>query len=506
MFKISLRLTLAVMASVTFYNFSFCQEKQDYNWIFAHKASGHNGYVVSTILNFQNNQLNKINDTTKYSIVTSSASVSDSRGNLLFYTNGCQVLQADHNLMENGDSLNFGKYYVEWWNNCKDGYNGMQDILILNDPLFENGYYIIHKTRSFTLSPIRFYIESLKYSYVDMSLNEGKGRVIKKNQVIHDDTYLCSSFLSAIHNDNGKDWWMIQMEEYDNTYYKWQINENGIALRDSQDIGPKTTRNTSSGGFAKFSPDGKKWAWYTWENGLHLFDFDRESGDLSNHVTKKIPFGVRKVFTGLEFSPNSRFLYISAVDTLLQIDLWKADLPYEVIDTYDGFQNPFNTDFIAMNLAPDCKIYMNSSSSTKSMHVINYPNKKGKECKFEQHSIDLFYTVGVLNMPNFPRLRVDEEDLCDSIELYTDVIDLSLQKANLKLYPNPVVDIAKVEAEANGLLYVYDIRGQQIKKQVVHQGDNYLDMEAYISGVYFVRFVDDNGREYRGKIVKVNND
>ena len=112
----------------------------------------------------------------KYSISTTVASVSNNKGELLFYTNGCQVLQADHQLMENGDSLNFGKYYVEWWQNCKNGYNGMQDILILNDPSHEYGYYIIHKTINYILIPTRFYVEGIKYSYVDMTMNNGKGR------------------------------------------------------------------------------------------------------------------------------------------------------------------------------------------------------------------------------------------------------------------------------------------------------------------------------------------
>lgn len=176
---------------------------------------------------------------------------------------------------------------------------------------------------------------------------------------------------------------------------------------------------------------------------------------------------------------------------------------YEVIDTYDGYQNPFSTDFILMNLAPDCKIYMNSSSSTKSMHVINYPNKKGKACDFQQHAIDLFYTNGVLNMPNFPRLRVDEEDLCDTIELYTDVKDELQNQSNLKIYPNPVIDVAKIEAKDSGVLFVYDQRGVLVKRLNIKQGNNFLDLEQNTEGMYFIRFVNTEGREYSGKLFKI---
>lgn len=483
------------------------QELQDANWLFnlpAYKDSTSSEIIIaSQIIDFSKNRFDLRVEEAKYTISTTVASISNNKGELLFYTNGCQVLQADHQLMENGDSLNFGKVYSESLNNCKYGYSTREDIVILNDPKYEMGYYILHKTLTYELNPFRFFIEALKFTYVDMGMNNGKGRVTRKNQIIYDDTYLCSSFLSAVHHANGKDWWIVQMEEYDNSYYKFLIDENGVAIKDSQDIGAKTTRNTSAGGSAKFSPDGKKWAWYTWENGLNLFDFDRLTGQLSNHITKIIPFGIRKVFTGLEFSPNGRFIYISAVDTLLQVDLWKENLPYEVIDTYDGYQNPFSTDFILMNLAPDCKIYMNSSSSTKSMHVINYPNKKGKACDFQQHAIDLFNTNGALNMPNFPRLRVDEEDLCDTLELYTDVKDIFQYKSNLKIYPNPVIDVAKIEAEVSGVLFVYDQRGVLVKRLNIKQGDNYLDLEQNTEGMYFIRFVNTEGREYSGKLFKI---
>jgi hypothetical protein len=499
---------LKVVLLATFISFIinlYSQEKQDYNWLFANRSSGHNGYTVSTILDFNHKSVSFINDTAQFTLNQNNASVSDNDGKLLFYTNGCEIIQANHDLMENGDSINFGKFSKDAWGDCKNGYNGFQDIIILNDPKNNLGYYVIHKIWDYNSQKI--FIKDIRHTYVDMVANQGLGKVLYKNIPFYTSTELTSSYLTAIRHQNGKDWWFIQMDEKDNTYHKFVLSDRGILLNNTQRYGSVPSQDTSRSGWgtAKFSPDGKKWAWYTVAYGLYLFDFDRSVGQLSNLKQYKLPH--RTAAGSVEFSPNSRFVYVTLTDTLMQIDTWKENL-YDgaiFIDKYDGFQDPFSANFHIMNLAPDCKIYMSSTNSTKSLSVINYPNKKGKDCNFVQHQAKLFYTRGI-DMPNFPRLRVDEEDLCDSIELYTDVIDLSLQKANLKLYPNPVVDIAKVEAEANGLLYVYDIRGQQIKKQVVHQGDNYLDMEAYISGVYFVRFVDVNGREYRGKIVKVNYD
>ena len=36
------------------------------------------------------------------------------------------------------------------------------------------------------------------------------------------------------------------------------------------------------------APDGKKYAWFNKETGLHLFDFDRASGALSNYCSLTI--------------------------------------------------------------------------------------------------------------------------------------------------------------------------------------------------------------------------
>ncbi|MBK8701674.1 MAG: T9SS type A sorting domain-containing protein [Saprospiraceae bacterium] len=485
------------------------QEYQDYNWIFNlrnYKDTTFTSTFISSVnCNFDSSTLHINYEEGNFKIYQNNGSVSDNNGKLLFYTNGCQVLQADHNLMQNGDSINFGKYYVEWWDNCSFGYNGWQDIIILNDANNPRGYYILHKTLNFRTDPIKFFVDALKYTYVDMSLNIGKGSVTKKNQIIYDADDLVWSYLASIHHHNGKDWWLIQMRENSNAYLKFLVNEAGPMLVDSQNIGPKTTRNTSAAGFAKFSPDGKKWAWFTTENGLNIFDFNRETGTLSNQLILKIQH--RRDFAGIEFSPNGRFIYVSIIDSLWQVDTWKENLEEGciLIDTFDGFQDPFPTTIQGMNLAPDCKIYVNSSNGVGSMHVINYPNKKGKGCQFIQHGIDLPYFIS-LGTPNFPRLRVDEVDVCDSIELYTEVIDVDHKKTRLKIYPNPVMDIAKMESDAQGQVYVYDMSGSFIKKQNIHEGENYLDMEACVAGMYFIRFVDISGNEYGGKIVKVRNE
>ena len=59
------------------------------------------------------------------------ASICDAEGNLLFYTNGCQVADSTHQIMPNGDSLNFNLFYTDWIFDCFSGYFEKQGITCL---------------------------------------------------------------------------------------------------------------------------------------------------------------------------------------------------------------------------------------------------------------------------------------------------------------------------------------------------------------------------------------
>ncbi len=135
------------------------------------------------------------------------ASICNQDGNLLMYSNGCTVVDQNHQVMPNGRNLNNNDYFQLLGDSCFGGYLGKQDIMILPDPGYEYGYYILHK-------PVipgeeRRYRE-LRYSYVDISLNNGNGEVTSKNIVLSDSLKLNYSYLTAINHENGKDWWILQ--------------------------------------------------------------------------------------------------------------------------------------------------------------------------------------------------------------------------------------------------------------------------------------------------------
>ena len=230
-------------------------QKQDYHWIFGNDSNGQPGFgalqIDFSIVPFEVGTRN-----VGLSFDRNNASIADASGNLLFYTNGCAVANADHEVMMNGDSLNAGLFFDLLWNgNCDNGYPGKQEIIILNDPADEDGYYIIHKTIEYNTVTFELSVEILKYTYVDMSLDNGNGAITDKNVAFYDseDEGILSSFLSALQHENGKDWWIIQPHWDENSYLRILLDENGFSQIDTlETIRPHDELYSSAGGRARF--------------------------------------------------------------------------------------------------------------------------------------------------------------------------------------------------------------------------------------------------------------
>ncbi len=394
-------------------------QKQDYVWLFGKDQISADPGVQASQFNFNNFPFEPEIRNGGLEFGTNNSSICDSDGNLLLYSNGCAIANGSHEVVLNGDSINYGVFFQELWlDDCGNGYSGIQDLIWLNDPGNDHGFFLIHKTIEFDQQqdPATFR-NLLKYSYVDLTLNNGKGEVVQKNVVFHEELIL-GSFLTAINHENGRDWWIIQPTVNGNNYLVFLLTDQGINLVNKQSIGPSFLPIwTSSSGTAKFSPDGNSYAIHSGYNGLFLFDFDRTTGVLSNYRGLS-PSYIPDVaeFSSVEFSPNSRFLYLCHADTLRQVDTWENDLSDGVlfIDSWNGLSDPNPGFFNVSALGPDCRIYIRMFSSTNSFHVIHEPDMKGLACDFEQQAIQLPLISAAGSFPNHPRWRVDEIDKCDT--------------------------------------------------------------------------------------------
>jgi len=464
--------TLLTFLLVLFYSLLFSQNKQDYVWMFGidrTPSASDVGYRFD--FKIKPFSIPVLNNSVGFG--SNNASICDKNGNLLFYTNGCAVLNRNAEIMPNGDSINEDIWKkLLGWDKCEYGYPGTQNIMILDDPANiennKNNYYIIHKPRVFTdfNKPDS---NHLRYTLVDMNLYGGLGDVVEKDITIYREKNILSAYLTAIRHENGLDWWIVQPVRDTNIYLTFILDSSGFRLDKEQSIGKKFDWNASSSGTAILSPDGTKYAYYNESDGLLLFDFDRSTGELSNY-RRVVPFDTSGIgiFCSVEWSPNSRFIYTATMTKLHQIDTWEDNLQdgIRLIDVYNGTKDPFNTIFFLMAQGPDCRIYMCPTSSTRSYHVINKPNRLGEGCDFVQNGIKLPKMSSVASMPNFPRFRVDEEDKCDStiVSVFGNYV---YYRRDLKVYPNPSTGVFNVEMPdglSSGIMVVTDINGRVVYK------------------------------------------
>jgi hypothetical protein len=111
-------------------------------------------------------------------------------------------------------------------------------------------------------------------------------------------------------------------------------------------------------------------------------------------------------------------LYFDVTDTLYKYDLWASPVEptREIIATYEPFNDPFPTKFDGGYLAPDDKIYIVTTSGSRTLHVINKPDEPGTACDFVQHGIRLA-CYNANSIPTYANYRLGPVDgsSCDSL-------------------------------------------------------------------------------------------
>ncbi len=397
------------------------QIQHDYNWILGYPPNNPDNFSGGVMLNFSEN----IASPHFFDIYYGSAQaaiISTKNGKFIGYSNGCVLIDSTLRIMSNGDSINYG--YV-WNGHCGLGYPGTQNKLLLPWPNDSNKYLLVH---------MRIREDYSEYdvlsSIFETNPENPNGVVIEKN--IHLLSPGASALVTATRHANGRDWWIIIPEAETNGFFTLLFDPTGISIIDTTYLGTGWgPREWASQ--AVFSPDGTKYIRHNPWKGIDIFDFDRCSGQLSN-VIESGPLADPVLFGGgAGVSVNSQYLYVSNVFTLHQYDLFASDIfaSQILIDTFDHYFNPFPTNFYQMMLAPDGKIYMFSTNGVKSMHVIHSPNKRGKECNFVQHGIELpvHIFIGSVNFPYF-RLGPEDGSSCDTLTINNSPI------ADFRYYPD----------------------------------------------------------------------
>ncbi|MFN8279872.1 MAG: T9SS type A sorting domain-containing protein [Saprospiraceae bacterium] len=498
------QITLLIFFSISL----FSQGRRDYIWVLGgtNSVSGIDSNFNRFTFDFNKKPL-EIKRIKKYfRIHQNNASICDKDGNLLIHTTGCYISDRLMRPMPNG-KINEG---FTWDFICKDEdypvFLGSLIIPVAND---EYKYIVLHKFDEFDVGPTkRTVVTRLLYSVVDMRLNNGYGDVVSKNNVVLNE-FLTYSELTATRHSNNKDWWILVQSETGNSYYKIRISDDKVEYTGEQKIGRESM--DYGGGQSCFSPDGRQYARMTMQDGLYLFDFDRETGQLSSfrhHLTGQENFDFS---TGVAFSPNSRYVYITTEVDLYQLDTEVQDLSSSLvhIDTWDGYvdEGIWAAQFSHMMLAPDCKIYMRSRTSNRVMHVIHSPNQKGKACNFEQHGVHL-PAWNHASIPNFVNYRLGYEPVCDSSLVMNWDPGLHKYQKELIIYPQPASIQLHLELwDRNASIdriRITDLQGKEVLcQQVMNYSYRYsIDISHMESGIYFVSVQDRKGTFYSSKFLK----
>ncbi len=357
------------------------------------------------------------------SFMETNANISDSLGNLLFYTNGVYIANSLNDTMLNGAGLNPAPYTSQ---NSNYGLRVKQGNLILPMPGNQSKYYLFHETMYLDSTINDYRPLELFYSIIDMSLDSNRGKVIQKNNLLFSDTLTIGS-ITGCKNANGRDWWIVFHKATGQRYYEFLLTPNGLQGPFIQDIGYSIQARDWSWQSC-FSPDGSKYATVYKKDTFDLMDFDRCSGLFSNCISTEIN---DSGFTrGIAFSPDSKKLYVTSSNYIYQYSAMSTSLDSSkvLVSTFDKFAEPIPPFYVGYYLAQlgyDGKIYVNSKSTTRWMTVINNPDSIGLACNVLDHGF-LLPTINGFTLPNFPNYFLEKKagTICDSLPLIMNHSDI----------------------------------------------------------------------------------
>jgi hypothetical protein len=256
------------------------QIKGDYIWLTGYASNPTDSSFGGSEVNFNEYPFSKEYFYREMSFDWTNASLCNDEGELLFYTNGCWIANADHVEMVNGDGINPGIIHAD---NCTSvgGYRMTDGAMILKQPESDSLYYLFHKRQDYVFEPVgKIVTDGLRYTLVDLSKQGGLGEVLVKNELAVEDTVFYGE-VEAVRHANNRDWWLLTTVPDTNLFYRVLLSPEGIKGPWTQVIGLGALEKDEASNQAAFSPDGNFYARYTATKQVFLYSFDRETGLLS---------------------------------------------------------------------------------------------------------------------------------------------------------------------------------------------------------------------------------
>ncbi|HLO89961.1 MAG TPA: gliding motility-associated C-terminal domain-containing protein [Lentimicrobium sp.] len=376
---------------------SLCQNQAN-NWFFNYGQGAGITFNSGTAIATTNSSLHHFG-------IGGTASISDTNGNVLFYSDGLTIYNRDDEVMVNGNGL--------------DGdYSGSQPVAICPNPGNSNQFYV------FTIGSENV-SSGLKYSIVDMLGDNGKGAVITKNIPINSAIWARDKIAIAKHSNN-RDYWIVTRLINSDYFVSYLLTPDGV---NDSPIPSKTRFMALTGlwrGPLKFSPDYKKII----SAHRHMSQFVNGSFEVCsfNNTTGEIDYSFSiKEFSynendfpvlGIEISPDSKKLFVSfkVNNDVLNPDefswIYQYDLTQSDSLSFLNSHLPVTTtaSVAGLQLAPDGKIYgikhiFQPASDTLFAYLDRIENvwETGAACNFVENAVSLVGRYTQENLPNFPQ-------------------------------------------------------------------------------------------------------
>ncbi|MEM9300171.1 MAG: hypothetical protein AAGA64_17555, partial [Bacteroidota bacterium] len=224
---------------VAFLAFESLAQKEANNWVYGERVG----------LNFANNQLNFFESEVDLFGVTAVMSDRNS-GELLFYSDGSNIWNRQHNLIQNGSGIKTTFNHED-----SPELAPSQPLIIVPKPDANDQYYLFHLNQTESSLPES---ADLYYTIVNTGLNNGNGEVRSGDKNIFVRGNLALK-ITAVPHANDKDFWLITHAADSNNFYVYLISDEGLADPKVISSGISYAVNNSENyirGFIKASPNG----------------------------------------------------------------------------------------------------------------------------------------------------------------------------------------------------------------------------------------------------------
>ena len=330
----------------------------------------------------------------------STASVSDpTTGQLLFYTDGRTVWNANNQVMPNGANLLGGLF-----NSCTQG------ALIVPFPEDSRRYYLFTLEELEALTSFPVVDNGLRYSVVDMTLNGGLGDV----QVAARNTQLATDLtekLIVVRSSEIQGFWVIAHKKNANEFLAWKIDACGVAAQPVVSTVGSIFASVPIGateawsGAMDASPDGNRIGMpVDWSDRIEFFDFNKTTGIVSNPLTVNVtddstPGFLRKY--GACFSPDGSKFYYTNFNSVYQLNLstyTSAAIASSNTFIYSPVLEPNGYPSAQIEQAPNNKLYVAIGNAGRLDEISN-PNSLGLGCAYANNAVSLGSATCQLGLP-----------------------------------------------------------------------------------------------------------